>query len=259
MSACCLIHSMPSFAAPFYAFLCALAQVTNPVIDTHKQWLPSMTQNRDDHPRTMTTAHPQNPQTTRSSHLNHSQTTTANHTKCAQLPTNNLPTTWNVHPIHPHWGSCSAPQLPFPWLSNPHKAAWQCRLTLALPLWGSLVIFGGMTLCRLGYPWVFVNPLPVPMKTCTCGHRYGFWWVQAWVTLENPRVACYIPYLPSYPLHAFICCPFCWHKTTWPHVSQLWHMLCLIHSPLHHMLCLHLAASLCKYAYIVARTMPVGI
>ena len=124
---------------------------------------------------------------TRSTHLNHSRTTTAHHTKLARLPTNDLPMTWNIHPNHPHWGACSAPQLPFPWPSNPHKAAWQCQLTLALLLQGSLVMSGAINPCGLGYPWVFVNPWPIPVKTRACGCGYGFWWVQAQVTLENPR------------------------------------------------------------------------
>jgi len=81
-----------------------------------------------------------------------------------------------------------------PWLSNPRKVAQQCRLTLALPLQGLFIISGGKPLRGLGYPRVFINPLPVPTKTrahrCGC----GFWWVRAQVTLENPRVACDIPY-----------------------------------------------------------------
>jgi len=92
-----------------------------------------------------------------------------------------------------HWGACPAPQLPFPWLSDPCKVAWQCRLTLALPLQGLLVISGGITLCGLEYLWVFINPLPVPVKTCACRCGHVFWWVWVWVTLENPRVACDIP------------------------------------------------------------------
>jgi len=79
------------------------------------------------------------------------------------------------------------------WLSNPRKAAQQCPLTLALPLRGSLVISEGITPCGLGYPWVFVNPWPVPTKTHASGCRYGFWWVWVQVTLENPRVAHDIP------------------------------------------------------------------
>ena len=100
-------------------------------------------------------------------------------------------TTWS--PIKP----TIYPQQPSAqdqWLSDPRKAAWQCPLTLALPLWGSLVISEGITPCGLGYPWVFVNPWPVPMKTHASGRGYGFWWVRVWVTLENPRVACDIPY-----------------------------------------------------------------
>lgn len=91
-----------------------------------------------------------------------------------------------------HWGACSAPQLPFPWLSDPHKVAWQCQLTLALPLWG-LLVTGGIPLHRLEYLWVFINPLPIPMKTYACRHGYRFWWVQVQVLLENPRVAFDIP------------------------------------------------------------------
>jgi len=98
-----------------------------------------------------------------------------------------------------HWGACSAPRLPFPWLSDPHKVARQCRLTLALPLRGLLVISGGIPLRGLGYPWVFVNLLPVPTKTHAHGRGYGFWQIRAWVTLENPRAAHDIPYSQTTP------------------------------------------------------------
>ena len=97
------------------------------------------------------------------------------------------------HDAIKHWGACSALWLSFSWLSDPHKVAQQCWLTLALPLQGLLVISEGIPLHRLGYPQVFINPLPIPTKICA--HRCGcrFWQVQAWVTLENPRVAHDIP------------------------------------------------------------------
>ena len=99
---------------------------------THEQWLPT-TQNVHDHP-----------QTTRQWHG-------------TSIPI----TSTGVHALHPgHW------------LSDPRKAAWQCPLRLALLLQGSWVISGAITLCRLGYLWVFINPLPVPAKTHTHGRRY---------------------------------------------------------------------------------------
>ena len=57
----------------------------------------------------------------------------------------------NCHIVE-HWGACSAPRLPFPRLSDPRKAAWQCRLTLALLLRGSLVISGGVPRAGWGTP-----------------------------------------------------------------------------------------------------------
>jgi len=67
-----------------------------------------------------------------------------------------------------------APGYHSPDFSDPHKVAQQCQLTLALPLRGSLVISGGKPLRGLGYPRVFVNPLPIPMKTCARGCRCRF-------------------------------------------------------------------------------------
>ena len=87
----------------------------------------------------------------------------------------------------------------------PRKVARQCQLTLALPLRGSLVISGGKPPHRLGYPRVFVNPLPVPTKTCARGRGCGFWRVRVRVTLENPRVACDIPYACSYLILIISC------------------------------------------------------
>jgi len=96
-----------------------------------------------------------------------------------------------------HWGAFSAPRLPFPQSSDPRKDARQCRLTLALPLRGSLVISGGIPSCGLRYPWAFVNSLPVPAKTRATG--CDGYHVQVRVTLENPRVARDITY-QSYTL-----------------------------------------------------------
>jgi len=79
----------------------------------------------------------------------------------------------NCHVVE-HWGARSAPQLPFPRLSDPRKAARRCQLTLTLPLRGSLVISGGIPVRGLGYPWVFVNPQPVPPKTRAHGRGCGF-------------------------------------------------------------------------------------
>ena len=66
------------------------------------------------------------------------------------------------HDAMKHWGACSAPWLSFLWLFDPHKVAWQCRLTLALPLWvywSFLKVYP----CA-GYLQVFINPLPIPTK-----------------------------------------------------------------------------------------------
>jgi len=170
------------------------------------------------------------PPAMRSAHSNHLQmTTTLDNTKWGWLPTNDnncmpskppndeehspKPFTNNDCPLHkmctthheqptnnmerppqsPTLG-CMLCTLATFWSS---QAAQQCRLTLALPLWGSLVNSGGIMLHRLGYLWVFVNPLPIPAKTHTCGCGYGFWQVWAQVTLENPRVAHGIPYWPQ--------------------------------------------------------------
>ena len=88
---------------------------------------------------------------------------------------------------------CTPVTIPRP--SDPCKAARQCQLTLALLLRGSLVMSRAITPHGLGYPWVSVNPQPIPVKTRAHGRGYGFWRVWARVTLENPRVARDIPYV----------------------------------------------------------------
>ena len=68
-------------------------------------------------------------------------------------------------------------RLPFSRSSDPRKDARQCRLTLALPLRGSLVISGSIPSCR--YPRVFVNRTRENPRL----------WTRVRVTLENPRGA----------------------------------------------------------------------
>jgi len=55
--------------------------------------------------------------------------------------------------------------------------------------------FRGHTRAQVAYPRVLVEPVPVPVKTRTPGHRYGFSGVWVRVALENPRVTCANPYM----------------------------------------------------------------
>jgi len=58
----------------------------------------------------------------------------------------------------------------------------------------------GHTRAWAAYPQVFGKsvPIPVPVKTCTLRHGYGFTGVQVWVALGNPRVTCANPYLSKH-------------------------------------------------------------
>ena len=47
-------------------------------------------------------------------------------------------------------------------------------------------------------PTGFVKPVPIPLKSCTHGCGYGFWWVQVLVAQKNPRVARDNPYKGLY-------------------------------------------------------------
>jgi len=133
---------------------------------SNKWWPPSMTLNGDDHPWMMTTAKPLNDEEcTSTAHKQQLPITQNMHdhpwTTCQQHGMSTPITHTGVHALHPSY-----------WLSDPHKAAQQCPLTLALCLWGSWVISGAITPHGLGYLWVFVNPLPIPAKTHACGHGY---------------------------------------------------------------------------------------
>ena len=46
---------------------------------------------------------------------------------------------------------------------------------------------------RIYFPWVLLNPRPVPVKTRTHMCGCGFAWEQVQVGLENPRVSHAIP------------------------------------------------------------------
>jgi len=84
---------------------------------------------------------------------------------------------------HPHWGACSAPW----WLSNPCKAAWQCQLTLALPLRGSLVNSGGITPhgCTFQSPPQFLQDSSGLRRIASQSFNIGSQYCQAWQDLSR--------------------------------------------------------------------------
>jgi len=77
--------------------------------------------------------------------------------------------------------------LSIPWPSNPRKLHGSVNWHLHHPCEVYWSFLGAYPCAGLENLWVFVNLLPVPVKTHACRHGYGFWRVWAQVTLENPR------------------------------------------------------------------------